>query len=376
MNCTRWKNVTLGEMLTFQRGFDITKKEQEDGAYPVISSSGTNSTHSAFKVKAPGVLIGRKGTLGKVFYSDCNFWPHDTTLWVKDFHGNEPKFGYYFLRTLGLEQYDCGASNPTLNRNHIHTLPIKWPPLDVQQRIAAILTVYDDLIENNTRRIKILEQMAQMLYREWFVNFRFLGHEKVKMVESEDGCIPDGWEVHNVEDVVTRVPSGKKYDQKTVSASGLIPVLDQGRSGIIGFHNDSPGVVATPNNPIIVFANHTCYQRLVMFSFSGIQNVLPFRSSAAFPRDIYWLHWVTKDLITFNDYKGHWPEFMSKRLVTPPADICSTFGKMIKPLVHGAYCLESKNNNLRTTRDLLLPKLVSGEVNIEQIEKEAVAQMV
>jgi type I restriction enzyme, S subunit len=119
-----WKQCLFGDVLTLQRGFDITKKEQKPGYVPVISSSGINSFHDTAKVNGPGVIIGRKGSLGTVFYVEENYWPHDTTLWIKDFHGNFPKFAYYFLGTLNLAQFDAGASNPTLNRNHVHLLPV------------------------------------------------------------------------------------------------------------------------------------------------------------------------------------------------------------------------------------------------------------
>ena len=132
-----WKKATLEELAHFQRGFDISKAEQQPGSVPVVSSSGVTSYHSVAKVKGPGVTIGRKGTLGTVFYSPQDYWPHSTSLWVTDFKGNEPKFVYYFLKTLGLEQFDVGASNPTLNRNHIHGLQIKIPNIKIQQRIAA-----------------------------------------------------------------------------------------------------------------------------------------------------------------------------------------------------------------------------------------------
>jgi type I restriction enzyme, S subunit len=189
---TRWQILPLGEVLTFQRGFDITKDEQYAGPYPVYSSSGPKSTHREFKVRGPGVIIGRKGSLGTVFYSEGDYWPHDTTLWVKDFHGNDAKFVYYFLQMMGFERYDAGASNPTLNRNHIHAILVHWLPLPIQRRIAGILSAYDDLIENNLRRIKILEEMARAFYREWFIHFRFPGHENVPLVDSPLGMIPKG----------------------------------------------------------------------------------------------------------------------------------------------------------------------------------------
>jgi type I restriction enzyme, S subunit len=175
-----WKEVTLGEVLQFQRGFDLLSKDRHQGNIPVISSSGVTGYHNKAKARFPGVIIGRKGTLGTVHYVASDYWPHDTTLWIKDFKGNLPKFIYYFLKLMHLESYDVGASNPTLNRNHLHKLKLKFPPLPVQKTIAAILSTYDDLIENNDRRITLLEKMAEEIYREWFVRLRFPGHEQVK----------------------------------------------------------------------------------------------------------------------------------------------------------------------------------------------------
>lgn len=237
---TNWQTLPLGAALTFQRGFDITKDEQCDGAYPVISSSGPKTTHSVFKVRGPGVVIGRKGSLGTVFYADGDYWPHDTTLWVKNFHGNYPRFAYYFLQTMGFQRLDAGASNPSLNRNHIHTIPVYWPPLPVQKKIAAILSAYDDLIENNEKRIRILEEMAQNLYREWFVKFRFPGHQKVKMVDSPLGKIPQGWEVKPIGNTVDLVrdsvsPSStpeQNFFHYSIPAFdvGRMPLVESGRS--------------------------------------------------------------------------------------------------------------------------------------------------
>ncbi|MCP6763248.1 MAG: restriction endonuclease subunit S [Fischerella sp. CENA71] len=188
---------TLGELAFFQRGFDITMKQLEDGNYPVISSSGVQGYHSVAKAKGPGVIIGRKGTLGSVHYIESDFWPHDTTLWVKDFKGNNPKFVYYFLKTLELERFDSGGANPTLNRNHIHGLEIIKPSPKTQQRIADILSTYDRLIDNNNRRIALLEESIHLLYKEWFVHLRFPGYESVKVVDG----IPQGWNLKKLEEL-------------------------------------------------------------------------------------------------------------------------------------------------------------------------------
>ncbi len=267
-----------------------------------------------------------------------------------------------------IQQNLSGTAQPQANAQVLTSFPIPLPPLPPQRKIAAVLGAYDDLIENNTRRIQILEDMAQAIYREWFVHFRFPGHEQVKMVDSELGTIPEGWEVVKTEQIVKRVPSGKKYSQKTVEQAGSVPVLDQGKSGIIGYHNDFPGVIASEDEPIIVFANHTCYQRIIQFPFSGIQNVLPFLPHHEKHRNIYWLHWATKDLVEFNDYKGHWPEFMSKELSLPPIAICEQFGELIKPMVQLIHKFDRRNQNLRQTRDLLLPKLISGELDVSELD--------
>ena len=136
------------------------------------------------------MIIGRKGTLGTVHYSEGDYWPHDTTLWSKSLQGNSPRFVYYALKCLGLERFNVGGANPTLNRNHIHGLPIRLPERHVQDQIVDVLGAYDDLIENNRRRIALLEEAARLLYREWFVHFRFPGHEHVGTIDG----IPEGWQ--------------------------------------------------------------------------------------------------------------------------------------------------------------------------------------
>ncbi len=187
------------------------------------------------------------------------------------------------------------------------------------------------------------------------------------MVESELGVIPEGWSIATVNEAVERQPAGKRYDQNSVQPAGLVPVLDQGKSGVIGYHNDSPGVAASLSDPIIVFANHTCYQRVMFESFSAIQNVIPFKSSKRFERNIYWLQYATNGLVKLNDYKGHWPQFAAAKVIIPNAEIADRFGNAVAPFLHLCFGLRKKNTNLRATRDLLLPKLISGELDVSTL---------
>lgn len=134
-----WRAVTIGDVITLQRGFDITRVEQRPGPIPVISSGGISSYHDTSAATGPGVVIGRKGTLGRAFYLSGDYWPHDTTLWVKDFKGNLPKFVYYFFLGLDVMGLDVGSANPTLNRNHVHPIQVRWPERGDQEGIADVL---------------------------------------------------------------------------------------------------------------------------------------------------------------------------------------------------------------------------------------------
>lgn len=280
----------------------------------------------------------------------------------------DKQFLYYLfnLRTVRaqIRATANGAKVRHTSPARIYDVEVSLPQLATQQRIASILAAYDDLIENNTRRIAILEEMARRLYEEWFVHFRFPGHEEVEF----DGELPIGWKASVVSESVKRFTTGKKFDQKTVQASGSVPVLDQGKSGIIGYHDEEPGFQASSEDPVVVFANHTCYQRLVMFPFSSIQNVIPFKSSDQFPRNIYWLHHATLGLVELNDYKGHWPQFAAKEISIPPLELSDNFGSKVAPLHQQIRLLQVKNGNLRAQRDLLLPKLVSGEIDVSEAE--------
>lgn len=149
-----WVESTVGSQVTLQRGYDITKRQQKPGKVPVVSSGGIKSYHDNAMVKAPGVVIGRKGTLGRVFYLETDYWPHDTTLWVSDFKGNDPRFVYHFFTRLDVVALDSGAANPALNRNQVHPIKIIWPPLSQQRLIAAQL----DTLSTETRRLESIYQ--------------------------------------------------------------------------------------------------------------------------------------------------------------------------------------------------------------------------
>ena len=214
-----WQKTTLGDVLTLQRGFDLPVQNRIGGAFPVIASTGEVGRHNVSKVKAPGVVIGRSGSIGGGQYIKEDFWPLNTTLWVKDFKGNDPRFCYYLLKTINFEQFNAGSGVPTLNRNHIYSLTVSKPPRDDQQVIARTLGALDDKIELNRQMNRTLEAMAQALFKSWFMDFdpvtaKAAGRKPYGMneataalfpdrfVESQLGLIPEGWGVGRLDDLL------------------------------------------------------------------------------------------------------------------------------------------------------------------------------
>ncbi len=367
-----WQNLPLGDVLTFQRGFDITKEQQRHGPYPVISSSGPKSFHSEYKLQGPGVIIGRKGSLGTVYYSEGKYWPHDTTLWIKNFHGNYPRFVYYFLQTMGFERLDAGASNPTLNRNHIHTIPVMWPSLLVQQRIAGILTAYDELIENSQRRIKILEAMARGLYRKALAAgtqselsrpvvdspfWRFISENISNYVGSKcylatadiDGLAVTG---PGIEYRFSEKPSRAQKQpipnsvwfarmKETYKIAWYGPLNDEHVSGLIL----SSGFAGFE-------ARETEFWPLLFLTISSKE-----------------FH-VQKDLFCTGATQMSLTNEGLSRIILPLPDEQSArnLGRICGPMLNAIAGLQGRNEKLRRTRDLLLSRLLSDQIDVSNME--------
>ena len=222
-----WIDSTVGEQATLQRGIDITRVEQRAGTVPVISSGGVSSYHDTPAARGPGVVLGRKGVVGSVYFVPSDYWPHDTTLWVKDFHGNDARFVYYFFRWIAprIATMDVGSANPTLNRNHVHPIAVRWPPPPQQRAIAGILGALDDRIELNRRSNETLEAMARAIFKSWFVDLdpvrtKAKGRQPAGMDAETAALFPDsfegsgraatplGWRTRTVSEVCEGIFSG------------------------------------------------------------------------------------------------------------------------------------------------------------------------
>jgi type I restriction enzyme S subunit len=341
---SEWRETTIGDVITLQRGFDIRQLDQNPGSIPVISSSGTTSYHDEYKAEEPGVLVGRKGTLGTVFYVEGNYWPHSTSLWVKDFKGNNPLFIYYFLHTFDLKAHDVGSSNPTLNRNHVHLFKCSITPLTTQRAIAEVLSSLDDKIDLLNRQNATLEALAQTYFRQWFV----------------EGASED-WEECLLEDFVT-VRYGK--DHKHLG-DGLIPVYGSG--GIMRYADTAIYEKESVLIPRKGTLSNVIYLNRPFWSVDTM-----FFTEMKYPNTAKYVYFFMKsqDLVFMNvgsavpsmttDVLNNLP------LTKPPSELLAVFEKRIaKPIFNKIEKNNTQIQTLQKLRDTLLPKLISGEVRLK-----------
>jgi type I restriction enzyme S subunit len=275
-----------------------------------------------------------------------------------------------FLRFViggpGFENYvipiTTGVNVPHISGQQILDFEFTLPPLPVQRRIAGILSAYDELMENSQRRIRILETMARSLYGEWFVHFRFPGHEEVPRVASPFGDIPKGWEVKLVKDILSRRAAGTVYREADVKPEGATPVLDQSTNELLGYHDNEPDHLATLASPMAIFGDHTCKMQLLIEPFSVGPNVVPFAAGRELPTS--YVFYAVNSLVQTQEYKRHWIPLNAKEIVVADRQSAQRFSSLIQPTLVAQATLRKAIRNLRRTRDLLLPRLLSGNTQI------------
>jgi type I restriction enzyme S subunit len=393
-----WMEGTLGDLLVFQRGHDLPDYERKPGDIPVVGSAGVNGYHNVEKAPAPCVTIGRSGaSIGKPFYLNEAFWPHNACLYVKDFKGNNPKFLFYLLGRLGLDQFNSGAAQPSLNRNFLYGAKVRYPDRSEQDRVAAILSAYDDLIENNRRRIALLEGAARQLYKEWFVRFRFPGHEHVKIVDG----VPEGWERVNPESLFSdHIGGGWGHDepdgQFSVPAYVLrgtdIPDIKNGGTGGAGVRYDKEGTLKSrflePGDVIFEVSGGSTTQPiartlLILDSFlsrfservicASFCKRLRFSDEA----DAVFFHFhamesrISGKILEYQKESAsslknfNWKDFLtSYEIRFPPKSLRQKLAEDVIAILELQENLAKQNAALAKARDLLLPKLMNGTIPV------------
>ena len=351
-----WETIQLGEFLTLKRGYDLPSAKREEGTVPIVSSSGVTGYHSVAKIEGPGVVTGRYGTLGEVFFINEDYWPLNTALYVQDFKGNNPRFTAYFLKSILTAISSDKAAVPGVNRNDLHARQVRVTRDVTQQtEVASILSAYDDLIENNRRRIQLLEQAARLLYKEWFVRLRFPGHEGVKV---RDG-VPEGWERKALGEIAP-LNYGKSL-KKDHRIPGPFPVF--GSSGVVGTHEKAlvPGpaiIVGRKGNVGSVHWSKDDFYPIDTVYFIEAKHCSIY---------LYYALLHTQFINTDVAVPGLNRDFAHSRLLLVPDNkILTLFEQHTTAIYEQMNRLKKYSQELAKARDLLLPRLMSGEVVIRK----------
>ncbi|CWX26340.1 TPA: restriction endonuclease subunit S [Haemophilus influenzae] len=412
--------ITVKEFSTnldkFRVPLSSFEREKRKGLIPYYGAAKIIDYVDGFTHTGLSVLIAEDGSVETkngypvVQLANGEYWVNNHTHVLKSGDDIDTTYLYYALQTIKVAPFVTGAVQKKISQQALNSMEIPYfEDKTDRKRIVEILSSFDEKIQLNTQINQTLEQIAQALFKSWFVDFdpvrakvqalsNGMSLEQVElaamqaisgktpeeltalsqtqpehyaelaetakafpceMVEIDGVEVPKGWEVKRIDEVIQKIPVGKKYSSKTAFSEGLVPILDQGRSGVIGYHNDKPGVKASIEDPIIVFANHTCYMRLISYDFSAIQNVFAFKGKEC---NLYWLYLATLGKQEFVEYKGHFPDFLIKEIIVPPEELTELFGKYIKENFSKIFINDRENSNLAKIRDLLLPKLLNGDI--------------
>ena len=348
------RNAHLGDFVQFVYGKGLPACDRKPGAVPVYGSGGIVDTHNQALVQGPGVVVGRKGTIGSVYWADRDFYPIDTTYYVvPKTEDTRLRYIYYLLKTLPLARMNTDAAVPGLNRSNALQLKVSIPSLPTQDRIGDILSAYDDLIENNRRRIHVLERAARLLYKEWFVYLRFPGYEHTPITDG----VPEGWGKKTLREIA-KLNYGKSL-KKADRVSGTFPVF--GSSGVVGTHKEplafGPGIIiGRKGNVGSVFWSKT--------DFYPIDTVYYIESECCTMYLYYALHniqFINTDVAVpgLNRDFAH-----SREVLVPDSDVLRLFEKHATAIRDQVDRLTKYNGTLTQARDLLLPRLMNGEMRV------------
>lgn len=277
-----------------------------------------------------------------------------------------PEFLFYYLISQNQPIRDSASESAhgtkKLDTQVLEEWPLPLLPRKVQEKIVAILSAYDELIENNRRRITLLEKLAEEIYREWFVRLRFPGHTAVKRVKG----LPESWKAERVKEIIVRRKFGRIYRETELFSEGQIVVIDQSQSDLLGFYDGEPQHEASPDAPIILFGDHTCKMVFMTTPFSLAENVIPFVPKAGISS--YFLFHLLKDLAKTTEYKRHWIDLTTREVLVPEEVLQTKFDNAVKQLHLQINLLRQAIRTAEKTRNLLLPRLISGKLSVENLD--------
>lgn len=374
-----WKEVRLGDILNFRRGHDLPHSAMNPGNIPVAGSNGVIGYHDTATPTKPILTIGRSGNVGKpYFYEEA--WAHNTTLYVDDFKGNDPKFLYYLCQTMPFANYGGGSAVPTLNRNHIHPLETQIPvKVEDQRRIASILSSLDRKIELNNKINADLEEMAQAIFKNWFVDFE--PFKDGKFVNSELGMIPEGWKVGRLTEIASYMNglAMQKFPPKNNEDSLPVLKIKELGQGFCGTDSDRcscniKNECKIHNGDVIFSWSGTLLVDVWCGGDCGLNQHLFKVTSEDYPKWFYYywtkhhlqefIHIAKDKAVTMGHIKrGHLEEAL---VAIPDNDSMQKVNELFEPILSKMIALRLESSHLSLLRDTLLPRLMSGEIEVPE----------
>ena len=378
-----WKEYKLGDILNFRRGHDLPHSKMKDGNIPVAGSNGIIGYHNEATPVSPCITIGRSGNVGTPYiYKQC--WAHNTVLYIDDFKQNDPLYLYYLLKSLPLSSFGGGSAVPTLNRNHIHPLIIKHTPnINTQRQIASILKSLDDKIEVNRRINDNLEQQAQALFKSWFVDFEPFRDQP--FVESELGMIPEGWRVGSFLDNIYVMPGGTpSTNVDEYWKDGTIPFFSpKDVNGVycfetekniteLGLNNCSSRLY--PKDTLFITARGTV-GKIALAGVPMAMNQSNYALAAKEGVGKFYLYLLTQTLVSTLLKKANGAVFsaittkdFNEPNLIPAYNVMDSFEVIVKPIFDKIFQTSEESRRLAQLRDSLLPRLMSGELKVDEIK--------
>ena len=398
---TNWKEFKLSDLMQIKYGKD--HKHLADGSYPLYGSGGIMRYVEKPLYEEESILIPRKGTLSNLFYLNEPFWSVDTMFWsIINKELALPKYLYYTLKSFDLASLNVGSAVPSLTTQVLSEVLVSVPDIDTQTAIAEILSSLDDKIELNNKINQELENLAQTLFKQWFIDFEFpanladpalSGDEGYKssggeMVDSELGEIPQGWEVATINDITEVVTKGTtpttiggKFTDSGINFIKVESLTEQG-----AFIKSKFGFIDEDTNQLL--RRSIIKEGDVLFSIAGTigrvaivtKDILPANTNQAIaiirPNQVNsnFLKLLMKSALIQNDTKSNVVQAVQANLslgiikatkfIKPPTPILSFFKSTLLEVFENVNLLTEENQELTNLRDTLLPKLISGELKI------------
>ena len=368
-----WKTCQLGDLITFQRGHDLPKSKMNGGTYPVVGSNGIIGYHDEYTTENPSITVGRSGNVGKPFLYKGRSWSHNTSLYIREYKDVDPIFIYYFLQTLDLGNYAGGSAVPTLNRNHIHTLTVTVPvDKNEQRQIAAMLSVLDDKIEKNLEVNENLLQQAQALYREMFVNTPNESRKECRAEEYFDIAIG-------------KTPPRKEHQWFTTNPTDVtwVSISDMGSCGTYISKSseqltqeavDKFNIRVIPDNTVLLSFKLTVGRIAITHGeMTTNEAIAHFKTDKSYINEYLYCYLKDFNYQTMGSTSSIATAVNSRIIkampfIVPTDDEIARFHAVAGPMFAQILNNQLENDSLAAIRDTLLPKLMSGELDVSELE--------